>query len=636
MKFRPPLFLGSAALAALLFSACDRRPDLGTMRVETVQRTLLTNFDEHQVLVEHPDHPVRVAILQSMDRPGLGGIAAPSLELVPPARVRLELGDHTSDSMLRFAVGANQTAYEAPNKGRVRFRVSAGETVLFESEARIGPDVSERDRVWEAVELPIGAYTDLVLETELVGKGDLAPEIGFSGLQLFSTRDVDRGAANDDHPNVVVVVMDTLRADRLSCYGNDRELTPHLDALASEGTLFENAYSTSPWTWPSTASLLTGRPSPAHGLENTDSCFLSFEFLTLAEALQSAGWTTAAFSSNPLVRGEVDFDQGFEEFHEHNFKPTDEFWEEIDAWIARQGERRFFLYLHLVDPHEYRPSDAAAEQWTLPRPESFSRRSWKQLELSRRNNQPYSEQAYDEYLAYHSSIYDATVADADDVMGRLRAALQRNGYNDNTLIAFTSDHGEEFLEHGMLYHTAQLYDESLHVPLILSGAGVPVGERHAARAENRYLAHTLLELVGVEPTENLRGLDLLDADERSDAADEPFFASTHLGRWVRKGDAAPLDEAIIHAVRHLDMLFMWVPEAEDGEILQRLYDLRTDPEALHDISDQQPETCLQMRKLISAWVERCESSRPATLSGGHTSLDLLKRLGYVGDGNDED
>ena len=606
------------------------------MRVETVQRTLLTNFSDHEVLVEHPDHPVRVAILQSMDRPGLGGIAVPSLELVPPARMRIELGGHAPDSLLRFGVGVNQTAYEAPNKGRVRFRVSAGEQVLFESDAPIGPKVKNPARVWEEVELEVGAYTELVLETELVGGGDLTPEIGFSGLQLVSSRDVARGAVNDDQPNIVVVVMDTLRADRLSCYGNDQALTPNLDALAAEGTLFENAYSTSPWTWPSTASLLTGRPTPAHGLENTNSCFLSFEFVTLAEALQSAGWTTGAFSSNPLVRGEVDFDQGFEEFHEHNFKPTHEFWGEIDEWIARQGERRFFLYLHLVDPHEYRPSDAASDLWTLPQPEGFSRRSWKQLELARRNGQPYDEQAYNDYLAYHSSIYDATVADADGVMGRLRTALERHGYGDDTLIAFTSDHGEEFLEHGMLYHTAQLFDESLHVPLILSGAGVPAGERHATRAENRHLAHTLLKLVDVEPEGNLHGLDLLDDDDRADGADEPFFASTHLGRWVRKGDGAPLDEAIIHSVRHIGMLFMWVPEAEDGEILERLYDLRTDPEALHDISDEQPETCLQMRKLISGWLERCEASRPGTLSGGHTSLDLLKRLGYVGDGGDED
>ncbi|MCA8979674.1 MAG: sulfatase [Planctomycetes bacterium] len=618
-------------LCALAASSCDDAPDLGTMRVETVHKSLVADASAWQVLEERPDAPVGVAVLQPWEHPKLDSIATPSLELVPPARVRLDVGRVPKGGQLRFRVGVHHTAYETEQTGAVRFKLTDGEQLLYDSLVPIGSGVEMAERTWQRGQVSLDGHVRLVLETSFEGEGDPAPSSGFAALEVVSERLEPRGHATREHPSVVLVVMDTLRADRLSCYGYARELTPNLDALAAEGTLFEETYSASSWTWPSTASIMTALPPPAHGLIDTSSCFLSHELLTVAEAFQDAGWTTAGFSTNPLVREDIDFDQGFEEFHVYELSPTREVFEDVERWIAAQGERRFFLYLQFVDPHEYLPSPELLERWGIPEPADFDAARWRGFQFAQMRGLDYDAEKFAEYTRYYSSVYDATVAEADEFVGALRASLAAHGHADRAVIAFTSDHGEEFLEHGQIMHTAQLYDESVHVPLIIAGPGIPRGVHVQTRVENRNLAPTLLARAGVEARENLVGLDLLDEADVRESAELPVFSSTNHGRWFRDAKAPPLKPVAVHAVRHAGMLYLWMPDPPHGEQDDRLYDLSADPGALHDIADEQPETCERMRVLIADWLEHGEKRRPGNMSGGASSLDLLKKLGYVDD-----
>lgn len=601
------------------------------MRIETVHRSLVADDSAWQVLEQRTDAPVGVAVLQPWEHPKLDSIATPSLELVPPARVQLDVGRVPYGAQLRFRVGVHHTAYETEATGQVHFKLLDDDQVLYESFVPIGSAVSTAERTWQRGSIALDGRERLVLETSFDGTQGFAPSSGFAALEVVSERLERRGHATPEQPSVVLVVMDTLRADRLSCYGYERELTPNLDALAAEGTLFAETYSASSWTWPSTASIMTALPPPAHGLIDTSSCFLSHELLTVAEAFQSAGWTTAAFSTNPLVREDIDFDQGFEEFHVYQLSPTREVFQDVERWIAAQGERRFFLYLQFVDPHEYLPSPELLERWGHPEPPDFDPAQWRGFQFAQMRGYDYDAEKFAEYTHYYSSVYDATVAEADEFIGALRQSLATHGHSDHTIIAFTSDHGEEFLEHGQILHTAQLYDESIRVPLILSGPGIPRGLSVETRVENRHVAPTLLALAGIDARENLVGLDLLDENDLRESSELPVFSSTNHGRWFRDAGQPPLKPVAVHAVRHAGMLYLWMPDPPHGDQDDRLFELATDPGALHDISAVQPETCERMRVLIADWLERGEARRPGGMSGGASSLDLLRKLGYVDD-----
>ncbi len=620
----------SAALATLglLLTGCAPEVDHGEMTVEVVRTSLITEPGSWAVLAEPSGHPVELMTLVPWTSSRGLGVVAPSLRLVPDTRVRLETGG-ASGTVLRMRSGFDRGAYQGEDIGRVRFRVRAGDRVVHESVRPYGRAVPQAEREWVETEHPIPGSGVLVLETHLLESTGAPPAFGVSGLEVVERERVVRRGADEDHPNVVLVVMDTLRADRLGCYGYERPLSPNIDALAERGAVFERGFSAAPWTWPSTASILTGLEPPAHGVVDQQSCFLSYGLDTLTESLQRAGWTTGAFSTNPLISAETDFDQGFEEFHGFDLQPTREIRDEIEDWIAAQGERRFFLYLQLVDPHEYLPDEQYLERWGRPAPEDFEPAVWIALERARTAELDRFRLRIPDYVDYYSAVYDATVAEADAFMGALTRALERSGVAEHTVVALTSDHGEEFYEHGQVLHAKQLYDESVHVPLILAGPGVPAGVRYDLPVENRHLAATLLSLAGVPDDHDVPGLDLLDGRDRDEARTLPVFCSTELGRWIARDGALVRTPASLHSVRFQGLLYLWNPEPPEGDTGDRLFDLDADPGAQVDLSDARPEDCRKLRTLIVDWIERGAAHRPASVSGGRSSLELLERLGYV-------
>ncbi|MEN8163832.1 MAG: sulfatase, partial [Acidobacteriota bacterium] len=330
-----------------------------------------------------------------------------------------------------------------------------------------------------------------------------------------------------DRPNVIIYLVDALRADRLGCYGYQRPTSPRLDGFAAEGILFTNAIAQSSWTKASVASIFTGVWPPAHGANGPED-ILPEGLPTLTERLAEAGYQTAAVIANAYVNRPFGFARGFDHF---TFLPDGEGSSEaindsIVQWLDQNPEEPFFLYVHTIDPHA--PYEA---------PEPFQSRfaadvtdtAVGQVEtvrgLVRGTVEPTPELARD-----LNNLYDAEVAHNDAGFGSFLDTLTARGLYENTVILFVSDHGEAFGEHGTWTHGIDLYSEVLHVPLVLRLPGGRLGGRRVDRvAQHIDILPTVLRLTGVEDTTPGRGHYLLDSSAG------PRTATSYLNYWGRHG-----------------------------------------------------------------------------------------------------
>jgi arylsulfatase A-like enzyme len=340
-------------------------------------------------------------------------------------------------------------------------------------------------------------------------------------------------AAAPGAPNVLVILVDTLRADHLSTYGYSRPTSPHLTRLAAQGTLFENAIAPSSWTLPVHASLLTGLYPNAHHVEN-DGSLLGWDYPVLGDAFMARGYRTAAFSANTLLfcrrrgfgRGFIHFEDDFQSLGSsfaqtfygdlikhllfHLKLKRDLFGrrsaEDINRhalrWIEG-GQPPFFIFLNYMDVHDpYRPPEPYLHRYTkMKDPGSRASEHWDWFDhLTPQQRQG----ALD--------AYDGAINSVDDHLQRFMDELRQRGLDRNTLVVITSDHGESFGEHGLMTHGSALYRELIHVPLILWAPGrIPAGKKIDAPVSLTSLPATLLEEAGEQqhphfPQPSLAGL----------------------------------------------------------------------------------------------------------------------------------
>jgi arylsulfatase len=335
------------------------------------------------------------------------------------------------------------------------------------------------------------------------------PPIATSGAALARER-----------PNLVLITIDTLRADHLDLYGYARETAPNLRDFAAGGAVFETAIAQAPATQLSMASMLTGLWPWSHEDATSPrpkgSPFLRSGFATLAERLAAGGWETGGFIANIALREREGYAQGFQRWDqsaaaigsggiEHVLDPA-------LAWLATVREP-FFLWVHAIDPHHpYHFADPAPwEDASTPDFARFrdawaARTVWEQtMRLDAVLDGVALDPAEHAYLV---GRYDAEIRHADAGLARLFAALRARGATDaNTLIVVTADHGEEFLDHGGMLHSRSLYDELLHVPLVVRGPGVPAGVRVIEQVRGVDVAATLLALAQL-PADDLDGRSL--------------------------------------------------------------------------------------------------------------------------------
>ena len=312
-------------------------------------------------------------------------------------------------------------------------------------------------------------------------------------------------------PNVIIYLVDALRSDRLGVYGCDRPLTPRLDAMAANGITFTNVVAQSSWTKAAVASIFTGLWPRAHGVNGPDDR-LPDSMSTLPELLQAAGYQTGAVVANAYVGRPFGFARGFDyfEFIEHARGRSEIVHDRVATWLGARGSQGdpFFLYVHTIDPHApYAPPSPYLETFASDVQDPLVGQVETVRGLVLGKVEPTDELGRD-----LRDLYDAEVAANDASFGRLLDELETLGELDNTVIVFTSDHGEAFGEHGSWTHGLDLYNEVLSVPLVMrlpDGAGA--GKRVSTAIQHIDLAPTILSLCAIKSTVDLPGATLLDA-----------------------------------------------------------------------------------------------------------------------------
>jgi len=441
------------------------------------------------------------------------------------------------------------------------------------------------------------------------------------------------GRSAQPPPNVVIVVVDTLRADRLGAYGYGRGLTPFLDELAARGTRFARAYAASSWTNPSVASLFTSR-TPAQHLVTRQDSVLADDEATLAEALAPLGYASIGVVANFRLTRQLGFAQGFdawqparvEEFAggdkprvpvvaQETFARLDRHWR---AW-PWQREQPLLLYLHLMEPHgPYRPPEPFRARFAdvVPPSVSADAANQKLLDLDWAGISP------DEVVLL-DALYDAEIAALDAELRTLFAALERRGVLPGALVVLTADHGEEFFEHGGLGHGRTLYEESVRVPLLMAGPGVPAGRVVDDVVSLLDVAPTVLDLLHVPAVAAFEGRSLVPllagaAAESAPAVVElpPMGARMDL-RVHAEGEVDGTKKIL---VRRESNVFVGVDEA---------YDLAADP------GEKTPLPASEAAALTQALqARRAELAERARGSESRAELDddtrdRLKALGYA-------
>ncbi len=348
--------------------------------------------------------------------------------------------------------------------------------------------------------------------------------------------------------NIVLIIIDTLRVDKLGCYGGELGATPRIDQLADTGVRFERAYSHAPWTLPACASILTSLYPPQHGAGGSYPRFFKLpdSVRTLAECFRDAGFATAAIINVEWLTESLGMTQGFDdvdfEIYPNNLqvRSAEKTTDAALAWLKSSQRRTFFLMVHYFDPHlMYAPPPAYRRRFAAPEDRNDTSRVFGTAQDILEYRQGLIE-FDDATIRRAERLYDGEVAYTDHEVGRLLDGLEQLGIADSTIVVLTSDHGEEFLDHGGFEHGHTLYEELVRIPLIIRTGKKAAGRTVASVVGHVDLAPTLCELARVEPDPTFTGKSLVgllngESDEDHPIIFEGNFWGRPLRGWLRGG-----------------------------------------------------------------------------------------------------
>ena len=427
-----------------------------------------------------------------------------------------------------------------------------------------------------------------------------AATLAAGGLLLFRGRRLGDGAAapTTEGMSLLLVTLDTTRADHLGCYGYGRARTRHLDRLATEGVRFENVVAVAPITLPSHASIFTGLYPFEHGVRNNGNFYLADRYETLATILKKRGYRTGAFVSSFILDRRYGLARGFDAYDDRMEGAQTQV---VTLEAERRGDRTalaltrwleatsaqpgpFFAWLHLYDPHEpYRP------------PPPF--------------RDAFKDSPYDGEIAFD----DAAVASILDTLGRL-------GHLDRTLVAITADHGESLGEHGEETHSMFVYEGAIRVPMIFWRPGTLPGGRVVHEAvRSTDLAPTLLDVLGAPPLATGSGRSLRRMIDGESLGAPAIYSETLLPQFY-------MNWAPLRALRDARYKLIDAPRPE-------LYDLIDDPHETRNRYDAQPQTARALRSAL----QRLTAGSAGAMSVGsldREALEKLAALGYLGAGSE--
>ncbi len=447
-------------------------------------------------------------------------------------------------------------------------------------------------------------------------------------FNLIQCRPVDYTRPNY---NVILISLDTLRADHLSAYGYPKKTSPNIDRWAKKSLLFKNSFSNASWTLPSHMSLMTSLYPTIHGVDDK-SKKLSDSTRTLAEVLKENGYKTAAFTGGTNVSKVYGIDQGFDLFKEEydsSIETPGQGWrlshivKSLSFWLNANADEKFFLFLHCWDPHE----PFIKHKYLSEFESSYSG----QLNILDTHSDFIKSQAYKDHEGFFNinlfynevintasislteedkehmvALYDNEIRFVDQYFGKLIAHLEHLDLMDKTIIILWSDHGEELFERGKIMHgNAMLYDEQIHVPTIVYIPGYRGPKVNSNLVQSIDIAPTILEILDIEPESSFMGIPLFS--NKND-----FIIAQHRIKW--------------NMLRTQEFKLMTIDENEKNI---RLYDLKEDPDETVNVFNEKPEVAEQL-KTHMLWVL---SQRPGEKvdESNLTKEDIekLRALGYI-------
>jgi arylsulfatase A-like enzyme len=565
----------------------------------------------------------------------LGGTEINVIFAPPPSSFRYK-SIMNSGGTLEFGVGIvrdeNSEALavgRAPGDEGVHFKVSLernGRRKALSEHFVSLPPPGELQISRQSVDVPaLAKDTYIILETE-----------GGEGHFAFWQNPVLYARAAKTRP-VILISVDTLRADHVGCYGYTRDTTPAIDALAGDSALFLNTYASSPWTLPSHVSILTSLHGVHHRVYYEDEK-MSPDVITLADVMRSAGFMTSAVTDGGLVSAVYGFSKGFDSYLERGggvFSPDSagQINRLASEWLDGNKEKDFFLFIHTYEPHD--PHACPAPYNTMFLEENPL---WLSLNLMGRLGgyagifSELSERERQNVVG----LYDGEIRYADEALvGPLIGKLKEMGLYDSALIVLTSDHGEEFFDHHSWAHGHQLYDESLKVPLIIKFPGSRFkGKRYEPHVRLVDIMPTILEEVGASAAgllidgkslfPVLRGKEREDRSFLADIGDNIF--SSHVGRKITLSSGK--DKMILNKpFSPEDLKFFTSPPPRVPAI--ELFNVDRDPKEKTNLADENPAVARVLNGRITEILKKAGQRKSEKAQVDDNLKEQLRALGYI-------
>lgn len=437
--------------------------------------------------------------------------------------------------------------------------------------------------------------------------------------------------AGPESPNILLVSIDSLRADHLHCYGYPRSTSPTIDGLAADGVRFNTVVAPTSWTLPSQATLLTSLEPDLHGV-NLPRERLSPDAVLLPDVLRGHGYTTAGFVSGPFMDASYGFFRGFDLYDDYTavrrhgraaatVVTSPLLLDSVESWLSewdRGGrEKPFFIFLHMWDVHyDYLPPPPFDTMFDPAYQGSINGEHIFTSNLLNKNMDPGD-------LAHVVALYDGEIRFTDAYLGRILGLLQELGIYDSTVVAVTADHGEEFFDHGAMTHGKTLYDEVVLVPWVIRfPVKIPAGRVVERQVRLSDVAPTVLSLAGIsQPREFGAGL-------RPPMDDRPDLVPLILGRSEPARDSFAVGNLRnqTHSIRTKQFKLIRHADGRD-----ELFDLVADPQERSDLSKLRPQVKVVLQNQLAAWKSEADiGGSPERHSGIDQELqDALRSLGYL-------
>jgi arylsulfatase A-like enzyme len=402
--------------------------------------------------------------------------------------------------------------------------------------------------------------------------------------------------------NAILISIDTLRPDHLGCYGHEGETSPTLDALAAAGVRFEDVTAAAPWTLPSHATMLTGLYPSHHGVRNHEER-LAEEIVTLAEEFQAHGYQTlAVVNTHNVGAPQFQLGQGFGEDHFRYIIETEDdpktmklrTFDNGDVVVStakellreRDEDKPFFLFLHFYDVHtDFTPRAEYRERYVGPYAGRLTGSTTQLVNV--RDGEEVLNEADVRWLR---EMYDAEIRQLDDLLGRFFSWLDAEDLRDETLFVITSDHGEEFQEHGSVLHGRTQYQEVLRIPLLIQGPGIPAARVVTTPVHGVDVTPTILALMGIASSVPRDGLDLTPTWNGGTLPERDLFAEADHNNRV--------DDEFVYDIKKM------VRRGQEKFLLDthsgrfELYDLAKDGGEHRDVAGTEPERVEALRAVL--------------------------------------